>query len=48
MRIMLDVGGELGLIWVRFLSALQTQRLVVCKTVQAVFLKMFRTLLFLN
>jgi hypothetical protein len=48
MGIMLDLGGKLRLIWVRFLSALQTKRLVVCETVQAVFLKMVRTLLLLN
>lgn len=48
MGIMLDVGGELWLIWIRFLSALQTKRLVVSKTVESVFLKMVRTLLLLN
>jgi hypothetical protein len=48
MRIMLDIGGELWLIWVRFLSTLQTKRLVVSEAVQAVFLEMVRTLLFLD
>ena len=48
MRIMLDIGGELQLIWVRFLSTLQTKRLVVSEAVQAVFLEMVRTLLFLD
>ena len=48
MGVMLDVGGELGLIWVRFLSTLQTKRLVVSEAVQAVFLEMVRTLLFLD
>jgi hypothetical protein len=48
MGIMLDEGGELRLIWIRFLSALQTKRLVVSKTIESVFLEMVRTLLFLN
>ena len=48
MGIMLDMGGKLRLIWIRFLSALQTKRLVVSETVEAVFLKVIRTLLLLN
>ena len=48
MGIMLDVGGELRLIWVRFLSTLQTKRLVISETVQAVFLEMVWALLFLD
>ena len=45
---MLDVGGELRLIWVRFLSTLQTKRLVISEAVQPVFLEMVWTLLFLD
>jgi hypothetical protein len=48
MGIMLDIWGKLWLVWIRLLSTLKAEGLVVSKTVDSVFLEMFRTLLFFN